>query len=150
MNAPLQGLEEQIVRQRQEGSSVKDIALRYRVSRQAIYDVLKKAEKEGKDIPWERRVKTPKPCQICGKPFLPKIRKNKTCSPACAKALMSLLQRKPGSKWSRHDTLELTCHRCGKKFTRTRYQQSISMVRCAKDKKDFCGRECYREHLTES
>lgn len=141
MNMPLNGLKETIVSKRQNGISVFLLAKEYSVSRQAIYNLLKKAEKEGEKIPWEKLEKKKNTCLICNKEG---FFKTKTCSKECQTKLRTKINTKKDSKWSKHSFLELTCTSCGKSFTRTNYQQAISTNKTKKNiKENYCSTECY-------
>lgn len=143
MNTPLSGLTKTIVQQRQQGISVVDLSQKYKVSRQAIYDLLKKAEKEGSSIPWHTPVKAKSYCAICGKEY---FGKSKTCGIECRKKLLAITLSKKDAKWSRYILLDLKCDCCGKDFKRTKYQQSISVSKkCYKKeiKQNYCSAECY-------
>lgn len=144
MNTPLSGLSDTIVLQRQQGSSVVNLSKKYRVSRQAIYDLLKRAEKEGSFIPWEKLEKKKTSCLICGKEY---FGKSKTCGIECRKKLFKKININRDAKWSRHVLLDLKCDACGKSFQRTKYQQSIATSKkCYKKeiKQNYCSIECYR------
>jgi len=147
VKTPLQGLLEQIAKERQDGTPVREIARRHGVSRQAVYDLLRKAEKKGHSIPWQKG-RAPRECRACGKTFAPKSQ-IKSCSPECTRILRGRNARKPGSRWSKLEFVELTCHRCGKTFNRTKYQQSISKARSPNKKRNFCGRGCYHRQIPE-
>jgi predicted DNA-binding protein YlxM (UPF0122 family) len=141
MNTPLYGLQKTIVSERQNGISVVELSKKYKVSRQAIYDLLKRAENEGCFIPWVKLEKKPKFCVICNKEF---YKKAKTCSKECMKKLMKTVNINKDSKWSRHVILKLKCVLCGKDFERTKYQQAIAVNQIASDiKQDYCSKECY-------
>jgi hypothetical protein len=141
MYTPLNGLQTIIVSKRQNGVSVYALSKEYRVSRQAIYNLLKKAEKEGEKIPWNKTKKIKNFCLICNKKG---YFKTKTCGKDCSGKLRIKIGIKKDSKWSKHSFVELTCASCGKNFSRTKYQQAISTNKTKKDiKENYCSTECY-------
>lgn len=143
MNSPLFGLEKEIITQRQQNISVLFLSKKYKVSRQAIYDLLKKAEKNGENIPNSKRERKVSSCVICSAQY---FGKSKTCGIDCRKKLISINNRKEDSKWSRTTLVDLVCNNCGKQFQRTKYQQSISISKkCYKKeiKENYCSTECY-------
>ena len=142
MSTPLNGLQITIVSKRQNGVSVSFLAKEYDVSRQAIYNLLKKAEKEGSKIPWKTHKKVKNTCVICKKED---FFKTKTCSLECRQILRVQINVKKDAKWSKHSFLNLICISCGKKFKRTNYQQSISINKPTKKniKENYCSIECY-------
>jgi transposase-like protein len=150
MNTPLQGLENEIIEQRKSGATLQSIANKYGVTRQGIHLLIKKAEKEGKIDPWERKEKEPKNCTLCSTPFIPKTKKQKTCSKECAKNLSKMARQDPTAKWSRLGKIKLTCHRCGTPFERTNYHQSISFASCSPNKKNYCSKKCYCKYISEN
>ena len=145
MKMPLEGLTEQIVAEWNARKPVQSLAKKYKVSRQAIYNVL---HKQGVVTPHRRR--PPRECKSCGRVFVANQTHLQTCSPECARVLRKkrVLERAKNLKWSRMILLDLTCARCGKKFQRTKYQQAISEYACNAGKKDFCSPKCnvYYQH----
>lgn len=138
---PLKGLEQEILEERKKGVSVVILAQTHQVSRQAIYLVLKKMERDGHEVPWNRTEKRKKPCHVCGKEFFPSTNKVKTCSPPCQKSYRREKMLDKDSPWSRLKFENLVCFHCGVKFTRVRQQQMIALKRFP-EKKDFCSRKC--------
>jgi predicted nucleic acid-binding Zn ribbon protein len=137
MSTPLQGLEDTIIQKRREGQSVSSIAAEYKVSRQGVYYLL---NREGVDTSRKEKPPATRECVVCKKIT---ATQNKTCSKKCAGKLIGLAKRKYDAKFTKFKVLELTCHKCGKKFTRTQHQQSVSLKGKEKQR-NFCSLECYR------
>lgn len=142
MTTPLEGLEEVIVGKRNAGVPISKIAAEHGVSRQAVYHLL---NRNGVSTTRKKKEPRPRSCSVCGGTFTPR-RNSSTCSPGCRKELAGRSRRKKGSKFGR-ELLELSCLTCGKKFTRTKHQQSVSMRDGRVKRGDFCGRECYAKSL---
>lgn len=128
-----------------KGISAVEIARMYNISRQAVYQLLKKAERDGVTVTYKKNIKQPKTCQICNKSFYNSSKKVKTCSKECGINLRKQSAAKIEGKWSRYFILELTCDCCSKKFTRTKYLDSLARnaVKHKKHKNNYCSRECY-------
>lgn len=128
------------------GMQATEIAKKYNISRQAVYQLLKKAEKDGLHVLYIKNVKSLNTCQACNKSFYGSSKDVKTCSKECRKILRKQISLNKESKWSRHSVLDLTCDSCSKKFTRTRYLDSLakSAVKHKKYKNNYCSIECYR------
>lgn len=153
MQYPLDGHRDAVVAARISGEAVASLSEKYGVSRQAIYNLLHKAEKQGVGVPWQKNCRQPQTCCLCGRQFLPsKTPSRKTCSPECLKAQQRLSQksRREGSKWSRNEFLTLTCQRCGREFQRTKYVQQIGLRNCGLQKQNFCSRSCSNKHRAAS
>lgn len=136
---------EEIVRQRKEHLKVSEIARIHGVSRQSIHTLLKIAREKGETFP--KKPKPTKACPACGREF---PGKSQHCSRACGteSRRREILENRP--KWSRIATTDLQCSRCGKDFKRTLFQNQISNIGVKEGKRDYCGQECYREHMREN
>ncbi len=141
-----------------EGKTVTEIASQYSISKQAVSQCLRKAAEEGelvqikKRIPKSERVEgvyyppdfvTVK-CTQCGKKFKAEPRSGrKVCSPECKKKRFEGLNANPKAKWSKVGMKEYTCAKCGEKFMRSNYLDSI--CKSTGSKKHYCSMKCYRE-----
>lgn len=128
-----------------EGLSVLDIAKKYNVSRQAIYQLLKKAEKEGNKVIYNKCPQRINICEICQRNFHGSSKNTKTCSSECRSLLLKKSSIAIDGKWSRYATLDLICDKCSKNFKRTKYLDSLfrHSVKYKKNKNNYCSRECY-------
>jgi len=143
---------QEIAELKSAGISAVEIAKRFNISRQAVYQLLKKADKEGVPVTYNKHVKRVNICHICNKKFNGSSKDVKTCSSDCRAILRSRFFAQKESKWSRHFFLELTCDNCSKKFTRTKYLDSIAKnaVKHKKHKNNYCSRDCYHNRNTRS
>lgn len=141
MSMPLAGLTKKIVDEWNKTKSSQQLADKYGVSRQAIYNLL---HKQGIKTP--RRLRPPRKCKSCERMFVPKGTNGQTCSPECARVLTrkTLIERAKNLnlKWTRLLLLDLKCDHCGKAFQRTQYNQSIAEYYCNEGKKNFCSPKC--------
>jgi len=147
----------------QQGYSIPKIAVKYGISRQAVSQCLQKAAKDGhkvvlrkcgshinKDYEYRPSVKEilhKNSCVICGKAFETRFKTTRTCGGECRKKLLhkSIIEAKGSlGKWSRYESVTLTCHNCGKSFERSNYRDSISKLGCG-TKNSYCSRDCYYE-----
>jgi len=147
----------------QQGYSIPKIAEKYGISRQAVSQCLQKAAKDGHKVvlrkcgphvnknyeyrPTVKEVGYSNSCVICGKAFKTKLKHTKTCGGDCRKKLLhiSIIEAKGTlGRWSRHESVTLTCDNCGKSFERSNYRDAISKLGC-RTKHSYCSRDCYHE-----
>ena len=145
----------------QQGLSVKEIAAKYGISRQAVSSILRKAAKEGNIVVLSKRVNCDNlpniivkkkeqktvACIVCGNTFFSKKGKTKTCGTECRNKYCSKIKtsKEGAGLWSRHTFVTLTCNKCGKEFQRSNYINSVISVKAKEDSKKYCSRKCYEE-----
>lgn len=143
----------QIAELTQQGWSVKQIAEKFGISKQAVSQLLRKAAKEGHTVVLSKRVhcdnlpsvvarekavKT-STCLVCGKDF-PKKGNTKTCGLDCKKIFL-----RRGGKWSKYEFRTFTCANCGNTFKRSNYIDSIASIKAKPGSNKYCSRKCYLE-----
>lgn len=149
----------------QQGHTLSRIAAKYGISRQAVSQSLQKASKDGHKVilrkcgsnlnksyeyrPTLKELGHSNCCVICGKAFKTKWKITQTCGSDCRKILLhkKIIQAKGSlGKWSRIESVTLSCDNCGKSFKRSKYRDSISKLGCG-SKNSYCGRECYHKKI---
>jgi len=134
-----------------QGYNISQIAAKYKISRQAVSQLLQKASEEGNIVVKtkrknaiinsnvvlvNKRIKS-YVCVICKRKFSNRTKKA-TCSKKCAKK-----HKVKGGKWSRYEFITLNCSGCKKSFTRSNYIHQITLIHNPKN--HYCSQKCYLE-----
>lgn len=124
------------------GATQTAIARELRVSRQRIGQVLRRHIDE-LNAPLRSRRHSPgrstRPCPECGAGVTVGTTRV-YCSKTCRHA--ALLRK--NAPWSRLAMITITCDGCGRTFTRSRYQHSVSMAGGCRH--TYCSQKCYNKN----